>query len=315
MSGNGSSSRSSGTITGTGNGNDRYRDITTSPFGTTHFRTAYRTDAVTNGPTSMLPEPGAQTAYTEALLNRDSMPGPSRRPGLLSPFAPAYYPPTSTVAPAELTAGVRPMASPPRASENAATNCGCLTCSDSTPARCSQSQLTQQYELMTRTWEEQRTFFEDFRVRLDIIYREEARITIGHYRTLWEAEKAQLNREIAYLNHQVQMLGDQNLRLRGQLADQVQYAEPIIHQGSFQGQGNTPMVDGSPPSPMASRHNGGARMYDSVRDSHWSPGMPSNFSNAFGLGSLESPRVPNFANRSPTASLSFLRLHHLLVFH
>ncbi|PNP49590.1 hypothetical protein THARTR1_09912 [Trichoderma harzianum] len=134
-------------------------------------------------------------------------------------------------------------------------------------------------------------------------------------RSFWTAERTQLKAEIDYLSQQVQRMGDENIVLRGRLEDQVQGGEPIIHQGSFRG--NTPLVDGSPPSPIpagshpspvaigplsptigsplspvfgnhpspvARRQSGGAGSPGSARNIHQVYGLPGCYSNLFGLG-------------------------------
>ncbi|KAL6698429.1 hypothetical protein J3F84DRAFT_346757 [Trichoderma pleuroticola] len=200
--------------------------------------------------------------FQAAARHRVNPPGPSRGPRLQSPFAPVYpqptataapvYPqPTATAAPAEVVAGQGPTVSPPCTSGNATTGsrcCGCVDCSGSTAAKCHQCQLNQQHQLLTTLWEEERVHAEQARWRFHGILQEENRISMDHMRSFWTAERTQLKAEIDYLSEQVQRIGDENIVLRGRLEDQVQAGEPIIHQGSFRG--NTPLVDGSPPSPI-----------------------------------------------------------------
>ncbi|KAL6807510.1 hypothetical protein GGI42DRAFT_340629 [Trichoderma sp. SZMC 28013] len=255
MSGNGSSS-TSGTITG----NDRYNGRAKCPD-TIHkiaddFRFTYGYDYYDHKGTPL--PPLSELALMDPNLGDyiangparypASPPGPSRGHRLQSPFAPAYPPPTATVAPAELVTGERPTVSQPRTSGNATTDCRCPTCSDGTPVKCFQCQLARQYELLSKVWEDERARSEQSWQRMESILREETRFTVDYYRGLWNAEKTQLETDIAYLCDQIRRLGDENLVLRGKLADQVQAGEPIIYQGSFQG--NTPLVDGSPPSPV-----------------------------------------------------------------
>ncbi|KAL6836251.1 hypothetical protein J3E69DRAFT_21483 [Trichoderma sp. SZMC 28015] len=324
MSGNGSSN-TRGTITGNGrvtslNSNHEIA----AGFRFTHGYDYYDYEGTALPPMSTLaardPNLGQYTAYSPA-RHPVSPPGPSSGHRLQSPFAPVYPPPTATVAPAELDTGARPTVSPPRTSGNAATDCHCLTCSDSTPAKCLQSQLARQSELLGTVWKEERARSGLLWQRVESILREETRITLDHYRDVWDAERTQLKAENDYLSEQVKRLGDENLVLRGKLADQVQAGEPIIHQGSFRG--NTPLVDGSPPSPVvpsplspivgsplspvggsppspvARRQSGGAGSSDSARDNRRISGLPGCYAHLFGLGLPASPQVPTPRNPSP----------------
>ncbi|KAL7963149.1 hypothetical protein V8C34DRAFT_82927 [Trichoderma compactum] len=340
MSGNGSSS-TSGTITGNDRYNGRATSLDTDYKIADDFRFTYGYDYYDHRGTPlpplsrlalMDPNLGGYIANGPARYPA-SPPGPTRGHRLQSPFAPVYPPPTSTIAPAELVAGARPTVSPPRTSGSAATDCHCLTCSDGTPAKCFQSQLARQYELLSTVWEDERARSEQARQRVESILREETRITVDYYRDLWDHEKTQLETEIAYLCEQVRRLGDENLVLRGKLADQVQVGEPIIYQGSFQG--NTPLVDGSPPSPVrpspispivgspisparpspispiagsplsppspvARQQSSGAGSSDSARDNRRVPGLPGCYSHLFfGFGFPASPQVPTPRNPSP----------------
>ncbi|KAJ4865086.1 hypothetical protein T069G_01616 [Trichoderma breve] len=321
MSGNGSSN-TRGNITG----NDRYNGRVTSLDTDHEIAAAFRfTHEGTPLPSLSIlaatdPNLGQYIAYSPA-RHPASPPGPSRGHRLQSPFAPVYPPPTATVAPAELDAGARPTVSPPRTSGNATTDCHCLTCSDGTPAKCLQSQLARQSELLDTAWKEERARSGLFWQRVESILREETRITVDHYRDLWDAERTQLKAENDYLSEQLKRLGDENLVLRGKLADQVQAGEPIIYEGSFRG--NTPLVDGSPPSPVvpsplspivgsplspvggsppspvARRQSGGAGSSDSARDNRRISGLPGCYAHLFGLGLPASPQVPTPRNPSP----------------
>ncbi|KAL7938259.1 hypothetical protein V8C35DRAFT_145899 [Trichoderma chlorosporum] len=207
-----------------------------------------------------------------------------------NPFAPIYPPSSSTFAPHEPPGGMRPSVSLPSMSRNAATSCRCLVCSDPSPNRCFQSQLARQIELIGMAWEEEHAHIEQVRLRLESIIREESRITMDHYRGLWEAERVQLRNEIQYLNEQVKRLGDENLVLRSEAADRHQQAgEPIIHHGSFQG--NTPLVDGSPPSPRASRQSGDAPRFDGAREDFFPTGPLGYFASLLAFDYPASPHI------------------------
>ncbi|KAK4077340.1 uncharacterized protein Triagg1_3672 [Trichoderma aggressivum f. europaeum] len=321
MSGNGSNS-TSGTITGNGRYNGRATSLLSDHEIAAAFRFTHGYDYEDHRGTPlpplstlalMDPNLGKYLAYSPY---RVSPPSPSRGHRLQSPFAPVYPPPMATVAPPELVAGERPTVSPPRTSGNATTDCRCLTCSGGTTAKCFQCRLARQYELLNTAWEDERARSEQARHRMESILREEARITVDYYREVWDAEKTQLKADVAYLSEQVRTLGDENLVLRGRLADQVQAGEPIIYQGSFQG--NTPLVDGSPPSPsipsplspilgsplsppppVARRQSSGAGSSDGARDNRRVSGLPGCYSHLFGFVLPASPQMPTHRNPSP----------------
>ncbi|QYS93365.1 hypothetical protein H0G86_000743 [Trichoderma simmonsii] len=328
MSGNGSSS-ASGTITGNVRYNGRTVSLDTdseiaAAFRYTHGYDYYDHEGTPLPSLAVLaatdPNLGTYIAFSPARPPASPQ-GPSRGHRLQSPFAPVYLPPMATVAPAELDAGARPTVSPPRTSGNAATDCHCLTCSDGTPAKCLQSQLAPQYELLDTVWKEERARSGLLWQRVESILRQETTITVNYYRDMWDAERTQLKAENDYLSEQVRRLGDENLVLRGKLADQVQADEPIIYQGSFRG--NTPLVDGSPPSPVVAsplspivgsplspviasspspvvrRQSGGAGSSDSARDNRRISGLPGCYSHLFGLGLPASPQMPTPRNPSP----------------
>ncbi|KAL7947728.1 hypothetical protein V8C42DRAFT_262580 [Trichoderma barbatum] len=315
MSGNSSGSRSGtvpGAVPSNTNANDRGKGKATYSPLDARYGAPYPHDYVNGvtyghgGPPQVLPPMSTfstwkpHPTYEAGLIDpsgHGSAPGPSRRPGLLSPFAPAYHPSTSTYPPAEPVARVRPLVSPSGVPGNASAGCHCLVCSDSTPTKCFQSQLARQYELMATAWEEEHTHVEQFRLRMEGHYREEARITLEHYRGLWANERLQMESEISYLSEQVRRLGDENLQLKGKIQDQAQGGEPIIHHGSFQD--NTPLVDGSPPSPLAGRQSGSTRGYNGARGSCSASGVPSYYSNLFGIGLPASPQTSTLRNPSP----------------
>lgn len=268
MSGNDSGSRS-GTATATGayTGNDDpssfYGGGATPPISMTswsllnpNFTSAYNTAAINGlGPSH----------------NRGSTSGPSQ-PGLLSPFAPAHHSSIFDVINPAVGAPIMasPSLVPPHVISNV-TKCHCALCSDGSPAICYPQQLARQRASIRTLWEAERTRMEVNQMRVEELFREEGRLMVKHSTSAWAAENEYLRGEIIALRERVEKLKNENLQLRNSASDQVQGSKSIIHHGSFQA--NTPLLDGSPPSPMANRQSGAAGSYNSKMSAP--PSLPS----------------------------------------
>ncbi|KAL7791938.1 hypothetical protein V8C37DRAFT_139915 [Trichoderma ceciliae] len=215
--------------------------------------------------------------YTTSLLgaldeSHGLGPGTPSRPGLLSPFAPSHYPYGHGDAADPWS--VPPFPSSPLLAErglivedtvaDVTAKCHCRLCSGGLPSMCLPQQLARQQASIRAAWETERMFIENSRARVEVLLREESKLTLNYHRRLWIAEKQQLEAVISGLRGQVLSLQDENRKLKNKtVSARSQRNEPIIHHGSFQA--NTPLLDGGPPSPMDNQQSCGA---DSCGSAH-----------------------------------------------
>ncbi|KAH6607352.1 hypothetical protein Trco_003665 [Trichoderma cornu-damae] len=162
----------------------------------------------------------------------------------------------------------------PEATPQMVTDCECRSCSMGLLGMCFSQQLARHQASIRTAREAERQFVESRRSQVERLIREEGEMILDHHRGLWASEKQRLVRELFSLREHIQILKDQNLRLRNAASEHSQ--RTMLYHGGFQAS-NPPFMEDRFSSPMASWEGVGA---DGARDNYSAPGSPAHSSSS-----------------------------------